>query len=167
MLKRLRDDQRQLVKGGNGKPNPGFCRHCCCRCRRAALWESFPVSEVTKSADLSGILRSVTAKVSISYWLKENKHLSIPFDKFDFLQSSTWWMLSTSWLALYSFLRFVLKFQDRFFCWMTLNFLVYLGSTMEMALVPVGNQSMGSSDSSGNSKVIQVTNIAPQATRCD
>merc|ERR1712038_1340919 len=39
------------------------------------------------------------------------------------------------------------------------------GSTMEMALVPVGNQSMGSSDSSGNSKVIQVTNIAPQATR--
>jgi len=36
---------------------------------------------------------------------------------------------------------------------------------MEMALVPVGNQSMGSSDSSGNSKVIQVTNIAPQATR--
>jgi len=31
--------------------------------------------------------------------------------------------------------------------------------------VPVGNQSMGSSDSSGNSKVIQVTNIAPQATR--
>ena len=50
---------------------------------------------------------------------------------------------------------------------MTLNFLVYLGSTMEMALVPVGNQSMGSSDSSGNSKVIQVTNIAPQATRCD
>ena len=50
---------------------------------------------------------------------------------------------------------------------MTLNCFVYLGSTMEMALVPVGNQSMGSSDSSGNSKVIQVTNIAPQATRCD
>ena len=39
------------------------------------------------------------------------------------------------------------------------------GSTMEMALVPVGNQSMVPSDNSVNSKVIQVTNIAPQATR--
>jgi len=36
---------------------------------------------------------------------------------------------------------------------------------MEMALVPVGNQSMVPSDNSVNSKVIQVTNIAPQATR--